>query len=419
MDRSNLIGRATEIADIARNLADELARRGLPEPSFANGLPGALQSDAPDSDALAARVKLLGLLDEFKDLLTEPALLCSPELRNPSMSTLALVRVGVFENFPNEGCSVQDLARKLNLSDNVVRRLLSHAATYRVFFQARPDFFVHTASSRVLSENEGMRNWILIGLGETMPGTFRIADALAKNPNSEEPQHSGWSVQNGTDLPIFQALADMPQRASVFAKAMMWLAQLPGFSPQYLVENFPWGSGDITVVDVGGGMGHIARALAAHNPTVQCIVQDRAETIAQGENILSAELQGRVRFQAHDFFEEQPVHGADVYLLRHVLHDWSNKYARKILQALIPALKPGTKIVLNDRVVPGYGETSNLAEREARDYDMYMWGLQNAQERTRNDWDTLLRDADPRFKLTRVSKPSKSYLAIIEVVWEG
>lgn len=54
-----------------------------------------------------------------------------------------------------------------------------------------------------------------------------------------------------------------------------------------------------------------------------------------------------------------------------------------------------------------------------RDYDMYMLGLQNAQERTRDDWNTLLRDADSRFKLTQVSKPSKSYLAIIEVIWEG
>lgn len=80
MDRSNLVGRAAEVADVARNLADELAQSGLPEPSFEHGLPGPLQSDAPDSDALAARVKLLGLLDEFHDLLTEPALLGSPEL---------------------------------------------------------------------------------------------------------------------------------------------------------------------------------------------------------------------------------------------------------------------------------------------------------------------------------------------------
>lgn len=158
----------------------------------------------------------------------------------------------------------------------------------------------------------------------------------------------------------------MPERAKVFATAMSWLAQLPGYSPHYLVDHFPFGSGDITVVDVGGGIGHIARALVGHSPSVQCIVQDRSEVIAQAAQTLPAQLQGRIRFQAHDFFQQQPVLFADIYLLRHVLHDWSNKYARKILQALIPALKPGAKVVLNDRIIPEYGETHYLKEREAR-----------------------------------------------------
>lgn len=51
---------------------------------------------------------------------------------------------------------------------------MAHAATYHVFFQSERDYFVHTASSRLLAESEGMRNWILMGVGETMPATFRV-----------------------------------------------------------------------------------------------------------------------------------------------------------------------------------------------------------------------------------------------------
>ncbi|CRL28936.1 O-methyltransferase, COMT, eukaryota [Penicillium camemberti] len=402
MDRATLTTRATEIADVVHSLAGDLLSQGIPEPSFEHGLPDILQSDAQDSNALAARMKLLGLLDELRDLLTDPPLLGSPELRNPSMSILALVRLKIFENFPSEGITIKDLAERVNRNENIVRRLMSHAATYHVFFQEKPDFFIHTAGSRVLTENEGMRSWMLVGLGETMPGALK-----------------GWNIQNNTDLPVFQALATMPERATIFAKAMSWHAQLPGYSPQYLLDHFPFGSGDITVVDVGGGIGHIARALADHCPTVQCIVQDPPEVILQAEQALPANLQDRIRFQPHDFFQDQPVHGADIYLLRHVLHDWSNKYARKILQALIPALKPGAKVVLNDRSIPGYGEAHYLKEREARDYDLYMLGLQNAQERTPDDWKSLFRDTDSRFNVTKISQPSKSYLSIMEVTWEG
>ncbi|KAJ5164251.1 uncharacterized protein N7500_006081 [Penicillium coprophilum] len=421
MDRANLTSRATEISEVVHSLVGDLSSQGIPEPSFEHGLPAVLQNDAPDSNALAARMKLLGLLDELRDLLTDPSLLGSPELRNPSLSILALVRLKIFENFPSEGTTIKDLAERVTCNENIVRRLMSHAATYHVFFQEKPDFFIHTAGSRVLVENEGMRAWMLVGLGETMPGALKIAEAVSQHNDSEEPQHSqqGWNIQNGTDLPVFQALANMPERAKVFATAMSWLAQLPGYSPRYLVDHFPFGSADITVVDVGGGIGHIARALADHCPTIQCIVQDRPEVISQAEETLPADLQDRIRFQAHDFFQPQPVHGADVYLLRHVLHDWSNKYARKILQALIPALKPGAKVVLNDRIIPGYGEAHYLKEREARDYDLYMLGLQNAQERTPDDWKTLFRDTDSRFNVTRIFQPPKSYLAIMEVTWEG
>ena len=174
-------------------------------------------------------------------------------------------------------------------------------------------------------------------------------------------------MQNAMEIPIFRALAKMPDRATVFAGAMKWHAMLPGFSAQYLVEAFPWGSsGDLTVVDVGGGLGHVSRALVEHNPTAKCIVEDSPDTVMQGEKELPADLQGRINFKAHDFFQEQPIKGADVYLLRLVLHDWSDKYSKLIVRALIPALKPGAKIVINDRVIPGRGEAHYLVEREAR-----------------------------------------------------
>lgn len=245
-------------------------------------------------------------------------------------------------------------------------------------------------------------------------------------------------MHNATDLPIFRALANMPDRAIVFAGAMKWHAMLPGYSAEYLVAGFPWKSGgQLTVVDVGGGLGHVSRALVDHNPTVKCVVEDSPDVIVQGQEGFPADLEGRVSFQAHDFFQEQPVKGADVYLLRLVLHDWSDKYSKMIIRALIPALKPGAKVVINDRVIPGRGEAPYLAEREARsvllytrtasktdegfysDYDMYMLAFQNAKERTADDWTTLLKEADPRFKLTRLYQPRKSSLAIVEVTWEG
>ena len=68
-------------------------------------------------------------------------ILTSPTQRNPLISVHSIVRLGIAEGFPPQGISVQDLAKKLNLRGSLIRRLLSHCATHRIYYQASPDFF--------------------------------------------------------------------------------------------------------------------------------------------------------------------------------------------------------------------------------------------------------------------------------------
>lgn len=71
-------------------------------------------------------------------------------------------------------------------------------------------------------------------------------------------------------------------------------------------------------------------------------VIERAPEVADGSN---------VSFMAHDFFVPQSVTGADAYLFRWILHNWSDKYCVRILRALVPALKPGARIILNEHIL--------------------------------------------------------------------
>ena len=58
-------------------------------------------------------------------------------------------------------------------------------------------------------------------------------------------------------------------------------------------------------------------------PDLKFVVQDRAPTLAGAKDVWGAQnpsaLEGRVTFMPHNFFEVNPVKGADVYLLRLVL----------------------------------------------------------------------------------------------------
>lgn len=110
-------------------------------------------------------------------------------------------------------------------------------------------------------------------------------------------------------------------------------------------------------------------------------------------------------------FTPQPVHGADVYYLRHILHDWPDEFAVKIIANLVPALKDGARILISDSVIPEPGMLHGADEKFVRYLDMQMMVLHNARERTEEDFAEILRQADARLKLIKVWKKGESVAA--------
>ncbi len=98
-----------------------------------------------------------------------------------------------------------------------------------------------------------------------------------------------------------------------------------------LVEAFDWPSARLCV-DVGGGWGPVAIALAERFPNLSVIVEDLAHVIADGPSHVPAGLP-RVTFEARNIREEKEPHmGADVYLFRHVFHNFPDETCIQILR---------------------------------------------------------------------------------------
>lgn len=94
------------------------------------------------------------------------------------------------------------------------------------------------------------------------------------------------------------------------------------------------------------------------------MVQDRAEVINAVQ--LPEDVAGRVTVMPYDFFMEQPVKNADAYIYRWIFHNWSDRYCVKFCRALIPALKRGARLLIQDILLPEPGELSFFQERKAR-----------------------------------------------------
>jgi hypothetical protein len=242
------------------------------------------------------------------------------------------------------------------------------------------------------------------------------------NANTVEPTKTALSYTFFKDQPelknAFEWFNSPGQewRIARFGKAMNYATASPAFNFKVIHQMFDFKSlGDFTFVDVGGSVGHISFEIASTYPTATCIVEDLPELAPSFAAAVPAALKSRVTFQPQDFFTPQKAPGKDIYFLKHILHDWSDPYAAKIIQNLIPAMtKPGARLLIMDGLVPPVDQAPRVVNRLMSGLDMQMLTMCNAKERTVEDWTALLKLADQRLELVRVHAPPGSAFAMME-----
>lgn len=160
------------------------------------------------------------------------------------------------------------------------------------------------------------------------------------------------------------------------------------------------------VADVGGGTGALLAAVLAAHPGVRGVLVDQEHVVA-GAAPLLADVADRVEVVAGDFFAAVP-RGADAYLLRRILHDWTDADADRILRRLHEAMAPGARLVVVDAVVgpPGTDPHSTFL-------DLMMLVSAGGRERTEPEWRSLLAAAGFRLEsATRATEDSHVLVAV-------
>ena len=104
------------------------------------------------------------------------------------------------------------------------------------------------------------------------------------------------------------------------------------------------------VVDVGGGWGQLLCRVLLRHADVQGVLFDMAHaTQAMPEQMRAAGVAGRCELAAGSFFEAVPE-GANLYLLKSILHDWDDARCSAILRNCRRAMHPGAHMVVIERV---------------------------------------------------------------------
>jgi hypothetical protein len=160
-------------------------------------------------------------------------------------------------------------------------------------------------------------------------------------------------------------------------------------------------------IDVGGASGTLVHSLMMANPQLHGIILDLPDVVPSATAAASAlGLAERSRALAGNFFDYVPE--ADIYLLKYILHDWSDGESLQILEQCRKAMRPGGRVILIERLL---GEISEPGLTPLSDLNMMVMLIR--RERTLADYGALLEDAS--FRLSK-STPIRSPIAVMEAV---
>ncbi|KAF2231409.1 sterigmatocystin 8-O-methyltransferase precursor [Viridothelium virens] len=314
--------------------------------------------------------------------------------------------------------TVQEIAAKVGIDLDRTSRILRTLATQRVFREVGREglgsTFEHTALSSMLARDKTLRDAFLMHLDEFFGAASATSMSLHNAPKISDAMHSPFYARHG--VPAYEFYDKNPDKAIRFASAMAGVTKLD-HQVTKLRDEFNWASLPAgNVVDVGGGSGHVCIQLAREFTHLKFIIQDRLVMLNEGRELWTDGLKDRVEFMEHDLFKPQPIHDASAFFMRHVTHNWTNPDCVRIFRSLVPALEKcakGTPLLINDHVIPEFGEKTSFAEYEIRQLDMLMCVVLGSKQRSRKEFEALLKEADQRFRLVKAN--STETIGFLEV----
>ncbi|MBZ5521212.1 MAG: methyltransferase [Acidobacteriia bacterium] len=279
-------------------------------------------------------------------------------------------------------------------------RVLRALAGFGVFTESTPGTFALTPAAETLrSDVPGSVRDMAVWMAD--PFHFRIYAEMMHTVQTGET-----TFDHIYGKSAFEYFPEDPAESEVFNAAMTSLSTV--MIPAVL-EAYDF-SGIGTLMDVAGGHGAFLRAILNKYPSMRGVLIDMDHVIEGARQLPENQaLAHRCDFQSADFFAAVPT-GADAIIMKHIIHDWDDDKAVRILQNCLKALsrKQGAKVLVVDMVVPP-GDEPHFSKI----LDLEMMALPSGRERSQKEFEKLFTGAGLR--LNRIV-PTKSPVSVVEGV---
>lgn len=314
-----------------------------------------------------------------------------------SQAIYAAAKFGIADLVKDGPRSVQELADASSTNGDALYRLLRALASIGVFVESAPKEFSLTPLAEPLrSDVEGSKRALALMTGDEQ---FRAWGEIV------------YSIQTGKtafekvfEKPIFDYLSETPDKARIFDEAM---TGIHGRETGAVLAAYDF-SGVQVLADIGGGNGSNLVSILQKHPTMKGILFDLPHVIERArERVERAGVSDRCQLIGGDFFTAVPE-GADIYLMRHIIHDWDDEGSLRILRNCHSAMPPSGKLLVVESVIPPGNERF-----AGKFLDLVMLLIPGGKERTEAEYRALYEKAG--FELAQIV-PTNTELNIVEGV---
>jgi hypothetical protein len=320
-----------------------------------------------------------------------------------AMMTQALyvaAKLGVADLLATKPRPVSELAAETKTHEHALYRVLRSLAGIGIFEETAPKVFAHTPYSQALRSDapNSMRNGAIF-MGEEWH--WKVWGDMMYSVQTGKP---AWGHMHGAE--VFDYFAVNPENAEIFNNAMtdMSVATAPAIVAAY---DF---TGINQLTDIAGGHGYLLAQVLKANPHMKGILFDMPPVIAGAGALFEKEgVAERVEKISGDFFSSVPK-GSDAYIMKHIIHDWDDERATRILKNINSAMTENGRVLIVEVVVPEGNEP-----HYGKLLDLEMLASPGGLERTEQEYRELL--AATGFRLTRIV-PTMTPFSIIEGVRE-
>lgn len=304
-------------------------------------------------------------------------------------------KLGLADYMSEEGQSVEELAKKTGAKVEPLYRLLRALTVCGIMVELENRQFKLTSIGRVLQTDhpQSMR-YVAIFQTQVNWANWGALDHCVMT--------GGNAVEHVWKEKPFEHLAKNKDKAEIFDKAMTNISRL---ELDAVLAAYDFSSYNV-IADIGGGYGTLLASILMTHPRARGMLYDLPHVV-EGANdyFKKTHLSGRVDVQAGSFFDSVPA-GADAYLMKHIIHDWSDEESVKILKNIRQKMKPDGKVLLVETVVPAPNEA-----HFSKFLDLEMLVVTTGKERTEEEFQALFAQAG--FKLDRIV-PTISMASVIE-----